>query len=384
MPDICIVGAGPVGATLALALRDADLDVVVLDARPPGGTLRGDRSLALSHGARLILERLSAWTALAAVPGAVTAIREIDVSQARGFGVARLTAEESGVPALGYVVSYVALQGALDAALASAGIGVRFGVQVRDVSGGPDRATVQTGDGPAESIHAKLAAVADGSGNVVAGVERERHDYGQVALVAKVWLDGAESGVAYERFTSKGPVALLPEQDHHGLVWTMTPDEAARALGLDDGAFLAALAAHVGGRVRGFARVAERRTFPLALEVSRPVVTARAVVLGNAAQTLHPVAGQGFNVGLRDAYELAQAIVASPRDAIGSPAMLAAYAARRRNDRAAGIAFTHGLVHLFGTDLPFVRWPRGMALALLDALPPAKRAFTRAMMFGLR
>jgi 2-octaprenyl-6-methoxyphenol hydroxylase len=136
--------------------------------------------------------------------------------------------------------------------------------------------------------------------------------------------------------------------------------------------------------VRGFARVAERRTFPLALEVSRPVVTARAVVLGNAAQTLHPVAGQGFNVGLRDAYELAQAIVASPRDAIGSPAMLAAYAARRRNDRAAGIAFTHGLVHLFGTDLPFVRWPRGMALALLDALPPAKRAFTRAMMFGLR
>jgi 2-octaprenyl-6-methoxyphenol hydroxylase len=384
MHDLCIVGAGPVGATLALGLRDADLDVVVLDARPEGGTLRGDRSLALSHGARLILERLSAWTALAAVPGAVTPILEIDVSQARGFGVARLSAQEIGLPALGYVVSYVALQSALDAALARAGIAVRFGVAVRDVAGTPDHAVVQVGDGASAALQARLAAVADGAGTVVAGVARERRDYGQVALVAKVWADAPRAGVAYERFTAQGPVALLPEQDHHGLVWTMSPESAARTLALPDADFLAALAQHFGRRVRGFVRVAERRTFPLALEISRPVVTARAVVLGNAAQMLHPVAGQGFNLGLRDAFELAQAIIAGPREAIGSPAMLAGYASGRRNDRMAGIAFTHGLVHLFGTDVPIVRWPRGMALALLDALPPVKRAFTRAMMFGLR
>jgi 2-octaprenyl-6-methoxyphenol hydroxylase len=107
-------------------------------------------------------------------------------------------------------------------------------------------------------------------------------------------------------------------------------------------------------------------------------------VLGNAAQTLHPVAGQGFNLGLRDAYELAQAILRVPPEGIGATTMLADYLARRRTDRMAGIMFTHGLVHLFGTDFPLVRWPRGMALALLDVLPPVKRAFTRAMLFGLR
>jgi 2-octaprenyl-6-methoxyphenol hydroxylase len=136
--------------------------------------------------------------------------------------------------------------------------------------------------------------------------------------------------------------------------------------------------------VRGFARVADRRAFPLALEFSRPPVASRAVVLGNAAQALHPIAGQGFNLGLRDAYELTRTLREAPPEGIGSPAMLAAYAARRRSDRWAGIGFTHGLVHLFGTDVPLIRWPRGLALSLLDALPPAKRAFTRAMLHGLR
>jgi 2-octaprenyl-6-methoxyphenol hydroxylase len=118
------------------------------------------------------------------------------------------------------------------------------------------------------------------------------------------------------------------------------------------------------------------------LEIARPPVATRIVAIGNASQTLHPIAGQGFNVGLRDAWELKRAIAEARRDDIGSRTMLDAYAARRRVDRWAGIAFTHGLVHLFGTDLPFVRWPRGLGLALLDAVPPLKRSFTRAMMFG--
>lgn len=153
---------------------------------------------------------------------------------------------------------------------------------------------------------------------------------------------------------------------------------------LDERAFLDALARHFGTRVTGFVRVAGRRVFPLALERARPMVSTRAVVLGNAAQQLHPVAGQGFNLGLRDAWELAQSVLDARPDAIGTPAMLAGYAARRRNDRAVGIAFTHGLVSVFGNDIPLIRWPRGVALALLDALPPAKRAFTRAMLYGLR
>ena len=129
--------------------------------------------------------------------------------------------------------------------------------------------------------------------------------------------------------------------------------------------------------------MSSRRSFPLALEVARPTVATRAVVIGNAAQSLHPVAGQGFNLGMRDAFELAQTIIATPRNALGSARMLETYVRRRRPDRLSGIAFTHGLVQLFGTDLPFVRWPRGFALTMLDALPPVKRVFARAMLFGI-
>jgi 2-octaprenyl-6-methoxyphenol hydroxylase len=381
--DLVIAGAGPVGATLALAVADADLDVVVVDARPEGGTLRGDRSLALSHGARLTLERLGVWTPLAAQPGAVTPIVDIDISQARGFGTARLTAAEAGLPALGYVVRYLALQRALDAELARRGIAVRWNARVRSVGGTPAYAAVDL-EGAPDPLLARLAVVADGTGAVVAGLERRRHDYGESALVAAVWVDGAPPGLAFERFTGDGPVALLPEGDHHGLVWTAKPGRAAELLALDDDAFLARLAGHFGPRAGRFVRVADRRSFPLVLEfVPRPAAS-RTVAIGNAAQTLHPVAGQGFNVGLRDAYELSRVIVATPRDALGERDMLDRYVSRRRSDRSAGIAFTHGLVTLFGADHPLLRWPRGLGLALLDALPPAKRAFTRTMLFGLR
>jgi 2-octaprenyl-6-methoxyphenol hydroxylase len=382
--DLAIVGAGPVGATLALALADGDLDLVVLDARAQGESLRGDRTLALSHGARLILERQGVWSELAATPGGVTPITDIDISQAGGFGTARLAASEHGLPALGYVVSYRALQAALDAALARAGVAIRYGVTAKAVGGTPAYATVETEDGDAGPILARLAAVADGTGAAVAGVARQRHDYGQVALVAKLWRATPHGGLAYERFTADGPVALLPEGDHYGLIWTAAPERALELLALDDAAFRDQLAHHFGTRTAGFTRVADRRTFPLVLEFARDPVGTRCIVLGNAAQTMHPVAGQGFNVGLRDAFELAQAVLDAPREEIGGGPMLARYARGRRPDRWAGIAFTHSLVNLFGNDLAFMRWPRGLALTLLDALPPAKRAFTRAMLFGLR
>jgi len=380
--DVAIVGAGPVGATLALALADGDLDVVVLDARASGEILRGDRSLALSHGARLVLERLGVWAELGALADAVTPIAQIDISQAGGFGRATLDAAEQGLPALGYVVSYRALQAALDRALARTRTTIRHGVAVASVGGTPAYAAVNPECGDLEL--ARLAAVADGSGAAVAGIARRRHDYGQVALIGKLWRAAAHAGLAYERFTPDGPVALLPEGDHYGLVWTTTPARAQELLALDDAGFLAALGRHFGTSAGRFDRVADRRTFPLVLEYAREPTAARTVALGNAAQTLHPVAGQGFNVGLRDAWQLAQVIVDTPREEIGDRTMLARYVRARRADRMAGIAFTHGLVNVFGNDLPFVRWPRGLALTLLDALPPLKRAFIRTMLFGLR
>lgn len=391
MHDVVIVGAGPVGGALALALADADLDIVALDARAAGSTLRGDRSLALSHGARLIFERLAVWPHLAAMPGAVTPIVEIDISQAGGFGVTRLVAEEQGLPALGYVVSYRALQAAVDDALARTRIDIRFGVTAASVEGTPaDVAIALTGDAGAP-LRARLAVVADGTGTAVAGIARQQRDYGQVALIAKIGMEEPHRGVAFERFTAEGPMALLPEggyeteheTKHYGLVWTMTPEKAEAMLAADDDRFLAVLAQQFGARVTGFARVADRRTFPLRLEYARSTVATRTVVIGNAAQALHPVAGQGFNLGVRDAYELGQAIIRAPQDALGSATMLATFAARRRIDRYAGIAFTHGLTKLFANDTAIVRWPRGIALTLLDAVPPMKKAFTRAMLFGM-
>jgi 2-octaprenyl-6-methoxyphenol hydroxylase len=186
-------------------------------------------------------------------------------------------------------------------------------------------------------------------------------------------------------------MALLPEGDRYGLVWTTTPAEGERLLALPEAEFLAALDVRLGADAAwrasalpgGFTGIAERRTFPLQLEYAQRIVDARRVLLGNAAQALHPVAGQGFNLGLRDAYELAQELLGISRDGIGSHGQLAAYARRRRADRMAGIAFTHGLLGIFGTDAPLVSWPRGLALTMLDSLPAVKRAFTRAMLFGV-
>ena len=382
--DVVVVGAGPVGSTLALSLSAGDVDVTVVDARPAGHIARSDRSLALSHGARLILERTGVWNALSVVAGALTPIARIDISQAGGFGQTALDAQEHGLPALGYVVSYRALQAALDAALGRSTVALRHGATVTAVRNGPAHAAVELAGEPSETICGRLAAVADGTGDAMAFAVRQRHDYGQVALVAKLFLAAPHDGTAFERFTPEGPMALLPEHDGYGLVWTATPAWAERLLALSEEDFLLELARHFGARSGRFTRVADRRTFPLVMEYAREPARARCVALGNAAQTLHPVAGQGFNLGLRDAWELAQIVLDTPREKIGGDEMLARYARSRRTDRMAGIAFTHGLVRLFGNDLPLLRWPRGLALTLLDAVPFAKRAFTRAMLFGVR
>lgn len=379
--DVAIVGAGPVGGALALAIARSGLSVVALDAREAGTTMRGDRSLAISHGGRLILDRLGIFPRLAAVHGAVTPIARVDISQARAFGAATLDAGEQGLPALGYVISYRALQTAIDDALAATRTEIRYGSEATGVSGGPDHAEIAIAGAP--PLQARLAVVADGSGAVVRGVTRRRRDYGQVALIAKIRTASPHEGVAYERFTPSGPVALLPEHDRYGLVWTMTPAAASAAMEWSDERFLRELASHFGARRSDFVGVAERKSFPLALEFAQPPVAARAVLVGNAAQSLHPIAGQGFNLGLRDAFELGLEIGRASQASLGTHAMLARYAARRRVDRYAGIAFTHGLTHVFAPEGAIFAWPRGVALAALDMLPFAKRAFTRAMLFGM-
>jgi 2-octaprenyl-6-methoxyphenol hydroxylase len=339
--DILVLGAGPVGCTLALALRDSRHAVRLVDPQPAPPP--AFRPIALSHASRLILERIGVWGEFAATP-----IDGIHASQAGAFGRARMSAADAGVPALGYVTRYAELLAALRARL--------------DVHGEP----------PAD---ARCTVHAEGSAPDV----RERR-YGHEALVARVTVRPASHATAYERFTAEGPLALLPLDGEWAAVWALRPERAAALAqaGADD--FLRALQQAFGERAGRFTAVHERARAALALRVRASRVEGRAVYIGNAAQTLHPVAGQGLNLGLRDAWDLARALRAVPDP--GDAALLARFAAQRRLDAAATIGATEFLARGFLGGNALVRALRGIALTSFDILPPARRFFARRMIFG--
>lgn len=371
--DVLIAGGGPVGTVLAASLEGSALDVALVDpAEPATGRLR---PIALSHGSRLVLEGVGAFDGLAATP-----IETIHVSQSGGFGRTVMRREELGVPALGYVVDLSALTRHL------APLARRSRVPGRVVrwEGGGERASatlaLETGE---ETWSARLVVLADGGGN--AGVGLSQKDYGQVAIAATVQTEAAPRGIAWERFTPQGPLALLPFADRYALVWTVAASAAERILGLDEAAFLDALAAAFGGRLGRFVATGARTSYPLVLRFQRePFAAPRVVVAGNAAQTLHPVAGQGLNLGLRDAAELAALIRAAARDELGTPAFAARVAAGRAADRRATIGLTDSLVRVFSNSNPALAIARGLGLMALDLAPPARRFLARRMIFGTR
>jgi 2-octaprenyl-6-methoxyphenol hydroxylase len=378
--DIVVVGGGPVGAALALALVDAGFSPTVLESRELQTGSDDPRPLALSYGSRLILDRLGVWAALAPA----TPIECIHVSQGGGFGRVTLAASEARLPALGYVVDYARLHATLRAALAHRAPRFITGAQVTAVRPAHDAAAVElTLDGDRPAIAASLVAVADGGalGNLA---RVKTVDYGQAAVVATVTSEMRHRNMAFERFTPNGPLALLPCGADRALIWTVSPKRAQELCCLAPGEFLAQLHGEFGDRLGAFTAVVARSIFPLALKVAGNVAVPRTVLIGNAAQTLHPVAGQGFNLGLRDAWELAAQIERAHPQSIGSAEMLATYQARRRADRCGGIGFTHSLVRLFSNDMTPLRVARGLGLALLGCLPPVKGFVVRRMTFGAR
>lgn len=387
--DLIIVGGGPVGAVLALALMqgDARLRVTVLEAQPVTAPRNDSRTLALSHGSRLILERVGVWQQLPAV----TPITRIHISQRGSFGRAMLRAEEAGLPALGYVISYAELQNALQQSLQRCGVQYLTGAKVTAVTPDAQASLVQyEHEGVAHARSAHLAVLADGGRSLqdIPGIVREKRDYQQSAVICQVRTSLPHQYLAYERFTAEGPAALLPSGEAYALVWTTTPQHAQELLALPEAEFLQQLQVHFGDRQGRFLSAGPRSTFALGLQQSKPTTAARLVLIGNAAQMLHPVAGQGFNMGLRDAWELAQGVLhcdyQSTREVIGETAMLQRYVAGRRLDTQGGVFFTDLLVRGFSNDAPGLRQLRAIALSVLDAVPPAKSFVVRRMIFGAK
>jgi 2-octaprenyl-6-methoxyphenol hydroxylase len=334
--DVLIRGAGPVGCVAALAMRGFK-EVRILN-KELGKT--GFRPIVLSYASRLILERLGVWPALESTP-----IDTIHVSQAGAFGRTVFDARDSGVPALGYVLEYAALVDALRSAAA--------------------------GLLSAEEMPARCVVHAEG-----AAPQAEEKRYAQDALVAAISYSPPAAATAYERFTAEGPLALLPMSGRYAMVWSMQPERARRLAAASADQFLDELARAAGSRPGRPVAVEARAVQPLVLRVTRKAVAERAVYIGNAAQTLHPVAGQGLNLGLRDAWELARILRDAPDP--GGAATLARFAARRRLDAGAAVRVTDALATLFLRKSALT----GLGLTALDLFPAPRRFFARRMIFG--
>jgi len=378
--DIIIVGGGPVGALAALRFAAAGRRVLLVEARAKDAPLQDARALALSWYSHEALVAASAW------PDDLPCshIDSVHVSQQGAFGRTRLDCSDLKLPHLGVVVDYPALTRAINARLEQAGVQVWWQTRVEAVTSLACYATVRTSGVHGDvSLTARLVVLAEGGAlaDSLPGIKRLVHDYQQCAVLAEVETELPPAGVAYERFSRQGPFALLPHGDRYMLVWTRSPQDAKALQDGSDEQVMQELQQAFGDRQGKVLSIGPRASFPLALRQVNRVSSGRVVLIGNAAQTMHPVAAQGLNLGLRDALGLAEAVesVGDPGDA----AALAVYAASRKLDSHAVVGFTHGLIKLFDGDSALVSALRGAGMSALDSVPPLRRAFARHLVFGL-
>jgi 2-octaprenyl-6-methoxyphenol hydroxylase len=402
--DIAIIGAGPVGAMLALQLAQANLTnanaarICLIDSRAESPSTSEvsnqiihplERTLALSAHTFSTLQSLQ-------VPLPTCApIEQIHISQQGQFGRTVLSAQEIGEAALGHTILYSQLIAALDQTLltmsAENTLRLQFSSKVESINQHADHAVITlAGD---QTITTKLLVIADGGNSLdwLRGVAVESHDYGKSAVLAQVNLDRSLNGLAYERFTEVGPLALLPvsssQAEHRAaLVWVTTPEHAEHLVSQPEPEFVSAFQAAFGSRAGRFVSVHQRKRYPLRHRTVQPRYGQRFVVIGNAAQTLHPVAGQGLNLGMRDASELADLLTSAieKQQDCGTSSLLAQYDANRERDAQGTAGFTRLLTDIFERDESIIRAGRGLALTALDLMPFARKALLNRLLYGAR
>jgi 2-octaprenyl-6-methoxyphenol hydroxylase len=375
--DIVVVGGGLVGASLAIALAPTGRRVALIEAAPPPRSAPSwdERTIALNVASRRIYERLGLWPAL--VPDA-TPITSTHISERGRFGVTRFTAAEAGEDALGWNVPVRALGAALWAGLQQLqNVSVLCPAKVEGIEVGDDSARVILSE--AKDLVGKLVVACDGAQSAIRqglGIGAQERDYGQLAIVGAVRPERPHHGVAYERFTPDGPIAVLPKPGADcALVWTVPTAKGRTLLGLPDAEFLAQLQQEFGHRLGRFRETGKRNGHPLTRVMSDALTAPRVIFAGNAAQTLHPVAAQGFNLGLRDVATVAE--LAGPAADPGASDVLRAYERRRASERDTVAGFTDRLVRLFSNAIPGLRSARHLGLLALDLLPPVKEAVMR-------
>ena len=390
MQSLAIIGGGLVGASLALALQDGARArgwcIHLIEPFEPGHEYQPSydaRSTALSYGTRLIYQRLGLWEHIAerAEP-----ILRIHVSERGSFGAARLDCTREGVEALGYVVENAWIGHCLWQALDDQVVIRHCPAEVERLEPGATGYRLSFTDG--QQLECDLTVLADGGRSGLReqlGIQVSRRPYGQTALIANITPGKPHGGLAFERFTEDGPMALLPLQDDRcALVWTRSQVDAARLAQAHEAVFLGELQEAFGYRLGALQQVGARHLYPLTLIEAEEQVRSGLVVLGNAAHSLHPIAGQGYNLSLRDVEALSVALLRSDA-ALGDLAVLQEYARRQRFDQRVTVGFSDQVTRLFGDSGRLVAAGRNLGLLGLDLMPAAKRWFARqAMGLGTR
>lgn len=388
--DIVIAGGGLAGLTLACALAPTGARMAVIEASPPQAIKPpsfDDRAIALAHGSRLIFEGIGLWDDIAP---AATPISKIHVSERGKFGFTHLDAAEEMVPALGYVTLARHLGQALLERFATTGIDSFCPARLVDFDNGEEGVSLTLDSaGETHKITTRLLVAADGGQSRIReqlGIEVRRRDYGHTAIVSNLVPGKPHANIAYERFTTDGPLALLPmTENRFGVVLTVPTSQSEEILALDDSGFLKLLQERFGYRCGRFERTGSRSAYPLSLITAKEAVRERVALLGNAAHTLHPISGQGFNLGLRDIAVLTDVVADALKQKAdpGDASTLHAYARQRQSDQRNMALVTDGLARLFSNPLSVVSTGRNLGMLTADLLPGIRHQIARHAM-GLK